>query len=25
MPMDEDDQDCHFFFDHPEREGYSAA
>ena len=25
MPTDEDDQDGHFFFDHPERGGYSAA
>ena len=25
MPSDEDDQDAHFFFDHPERGGYSAA
>jgi len=25
MPMDEDDQDGHFFFNHPERGGYSAA
>jgi len=25
MPTDEDDQDGHFFFSHPERRGYSAA
>jgi len=25
MPTDEDDQDGHFFFNHPERGGYSAA
>jgi len=25
MPTDEDDQDGHFFFNHPEREGYFAA
>ena len=25
MPTDEDDQYGHFFFNHPEREGYSAA
>ena len=25
MPTDEDDQDGHFFFNHPERECYSAA
>jgi len=25
MPMDEDDQDGHFFINHPERWGYSAA
>jgi len=25
MPADEDDQDGHFFFNHPERGGYSAA
>jgi len=25
MPTDEDDQDDHFFFNHPERGGYSAA
>jgi len=24
MPTDEDDQDGHFFFNHPERGGYSA-
>ena len=25
MPTDEDDQDGHFFFNHPERGGYPAA
>jgi len=25
MPTDEDDQDGHFVFNHPERGGYSAA
>jgi len=25
MPTDEDDQDGHFFYDHPERGGYFAA
>jgi len=25
MPTDEDDPDGHFFFNHPERGGYSAA
>jgi len=25
MPTDEDDQDGHFFYNHPERGGYSAA
>ena len=25
MPTDEDDQDGHFFFNHPERGGYSTA
>jgi len=25
MPTDEDEQDGHFFFNHPERVGYSAA
>ena len=25
MPTDEDDQDGHFFFNHPEKGGYSAA
>jgi len=25
MPTDEDDQDGHFFFNHPEREGYFAS
>jgi len=25
MPTDEDDQDGHFSFNHPERGGYSAA
>jgi len=25
MPTDENDQDGHFFFNHPERGGYSAA
>jgi len=25
MPTAEDDQDGHFFFNHPEREGYFAA
>jgi len=25
MPTDEDDQDGHFFFNNPERGGYSAA
>ena len=25
MPTDEDDQDGHFFFNHPERGGYFAA
>ena len=25
MPTDEDDQDEHFFFNHPERAGYFAA
>ena len=25
MPTDEDDQDGHFFYNHPERGAYSAA
>jgi len=25
MPTDEDDQDGHFFYNHPERGGYFAA
>jgi len=25
MPTDEDDQDGHFFYSHPERRDYSAA
>jgi len=25
MPIDENDQDGHFFFNHPEGEGYFAA
>jgi len=25
MPTDKDDQDGHFFFNHPERGGYSTA
>jgi len=25
MPTDEDDQDGHFFYNHPEREAYPAA
>jgi len=25
MPTDEDDQDSHFFYNHPERGAYSAA